>query len=420
MNQKMMKAAMMLLAVCFLFTACSNDDDKTERAIVNYNLTLDMPLDIEASALTNASAVFTNVQTKETFTFDNFKQTGKQYVGVFSLPEGTYNVEVKGDVTYTLNNKTLTSPVKATQTNVAVNKQAADAPIGSTLMALNVYNAASGFVISEIFFSGTMTRQGQQYLDDQYIKIANNSDTVMYADGLALVASAFQTIDKQNYTPDIMNNAVTVSDVFIIPGSGKEHPVQPGQEIVIALNARNHNEVNEGNSIDLSKADFQFNTSFSVEFEENGEDVEREYQNANVPLLVRLAGEGRFNFDRKGAYAYALARLGVANATYASDYTYEATYKFEYGGFVQDMTDTYWMMPNAWVLDAVNLSVKSDYQWNVTSPALDAGYTYCSEVSNDAGSYRKAVVRKKDGAKWQDTNNSTNDFETAATPSYFR
>ena len=420
MNRNILKSAMALLAVCLLFVACKDSDDNPQRAIVNYNLTLDMPLDIDGATLNDASATFTNVQTKETFTFNNFKQTGKQYMGVFSMPEGTYNVEVKGNVAYTLNNKTLTSPVKAAQTNVAVNKQAADAPIGTTKIALNIYNAASGFVISEIFFSGTMTRQGQQYLDDQYIKIANNSDTVMYADGLALVASAFQTIDKQNYTPDIMNNAVTVSDVFIIPGSGKEHPVQPGQEIVIALNARNHNEVNEGNSIDLSKADFQFNTSFTVEFEENGQDVEREYQNEKVPLLTRLVGEGRFNFDRKGAYAYALARVAVAGASYTTDYSYEVTHKFEYGGFVQDITDTYWMMPNAWVLDAVNVTVKSDYQWNVTSPALDAGYTYCSEVSNDAGSYRKAVVRKKEGAKWQDTNNSSDDFEAAATPSYFR
>jgi len=38
---------------------------------------------------------------------------------------------------------------------------------------------------------------------------------------------------------------------------------------------------------------------------------------------------------------------------------------------------------------------------------------------NDASSYRKAVLRKKNGTKWLDTNNSTNDFEAAAKPSYF-
>ena len=41
------------------------------------------------------------------------------------------------------------------------------------------------------------------------------------------------------------------------------------------------------------------------------------------------------------------------------------------------------------------------------------------EQMNDASSYRKAVLRKKNGTKWLDTNNSTNDFEAAAKPSYF-
>ena len=57
------------------------------------------------------------------------------------------------------------------------------------------------------------------------------------------------------------------------------------------------------------------------------------------------------------------------------------------------------MVPNKWVIDAVNLAVKSDHQWNVVAPSLDAGFTYWAEQMNDASSYRKAVLRKKNGTK---------------------
>lgn len=83
-------------------------------------------------------------------------------------------------------------------------------------------------------------------------------------------------------------------------------------------------------------------------------------------------------------------------------------------------TETHLMIPNVWVLDAINLATTSDHQWNVVSAALDAGFTSWAETLNDAGSYRKAVLRKKEGKNWKDTNNSTQDFDAFAVPSYFK
>lgn len=72
-----------------------------------------------------------------------------------------------------------------------------------------------------------MTEEGQQYDGDKYIKIYNNTDKVLYADGLSIVGSAFQTVDKQDYTPDIMKEAMAVSAILTIPGNGTEYPVNP-------------------------------------------------------------------------------------------------------------------------------------------------------------------------------------------------
>ena len=80
-------------------------------------------------------------------------------------------------------------------------------------------------------------------------------------------------------------------------------------------------------------------------------------------------------------------------------------------------------VPNSWVVDVVNCSVESEYQWNVTSPALDMGWTYCGHVDQDKTRYFKAVRRKvlylrEDGTPvLQDTNNSTADFNAEVTPS---
>ena len=79
-------------------------------------------------------------------------------------------------------------------------------------------------------------------------------------------------------------------------------------------------------------------------------------------------------------------------------------------------------IPNKWVLDAVNLCVESEYEWNVTSPALDRGWTYCGKVNSDKTRYGKSVRRKVlSGITLQDTNDSSVDFlpEQKADP-YFK
>ena len=96
------------------------------------------------------------------------------------------------------------------------------------------------------------------------------------------------------------------------------------------------------------------------------------------------------------------------------------TYLFTFGEYAFDMDGEAFKIPNDWIIDAVNLSVASEYKWNVTSSALDAGWAHCGSVDKDQSRYGKAVVRKKQNGKWVDTNNSTNDFESDAQPTLFK
>src|SRR5690606_36701322 len=114
----------------------------------------------------------------------------------------------------------------------------------------------ANFVLKEIFFTGNKTPEGKTYNGDKYFIIYNNSDEVLYADGLVLAQSTFLSVTKRAYTPDIMANAFTADAIVMIPGDGDDYPIEPGKSFVVANNAINHLEYNS-NSLDLTDADFE-------------------------------------------------------------------------------------------------------------------------------------------------------------------
>ena len=96
---------------------------------------------------------------------------------------------------------------------------------------------------------------------------------------------------------------------------------------------------------------------------------------------------------------------------------------FIFGEYEIPQAESCYKVPNEMIVDAVNLSVKSEFQWIVTSPTLDMGWTYCGVIDKDNNRYGKSVLRKtfsttEDGrAILADSNNSTLDFTPEATPS---
>lgn len=268
-----------------------------------------------------------------------------------------------------------------------------DVPIGSQTL-----------VISEIFFTGTTTPEGKQYVDDQYFKIGNNSDEVQYLDGYAIAETAFLSTDKQDYTPDLMSQAVSVGAIYVFPGSGQDYPIQPGQEVVVAVNAINHMAYNP-NSFDLTDADFEF-------YDESDNPDFQDSDNPNVTNLVNWYdySASYWGMHNRGFKSYVLAKPEVDMETFINDYFYTYTYVFTFGEYSFDLDGDAYKLPNSWVVDGVGLSVASVWEWNVLSPTIDSGWAHCGSVDRDQTRYNKSVIRKKNGDKWVDTNNSTEDF----------
>ena len=184
----------------------------------------------------------------------------------------------------------------------------------------------------------------------------------------------------------------------------------------MALDASNHTEANP-NSFDLSVADFEF-------YDESSNPNFLDTDNPKVPNLDKWYSYTATytGLHNRGFHSYALAKMETDKETFLAKYAYTANYTFVFNEYSSPMKKETYYVPNSWIIDAVNLSVESEFQWIVTSSSLDAGWTHCGSIDHDPNRYNKSVRRKVEstvnGRKiLQDTNNSTVDFEADATPS---
>lgn len=391
---------LLVLACITGFYSC-NDDDKiaTSSAEMKFNNPEGLEnVVIKQLILTLKEKNTGNEITSSDVTEGNFIK--------LTVPQGLYDISVEGSISYKAGEETAEGKVKGFKESVSITQDISNAEVD-----LFLYDVKSGLIFEEIFFTGTQTPEAKQYRGDSYFKIYNNSDEVIYADGYVIAESKFLTVTKYDYRPNIMNEAFASSAIYMIPGSGRDVPVEPGKSIIICDQAINHLELNS-NSFDLSTADFEW-------YDETSSSLDTD--NPAVPNLIKVYSESKtiWILHNQGNKSYALAKLGVNTDQFIADYKYD----YEYDSSSRVMTGTAYKIPNNWIIDAVNVSNKSTFEWIVTAPTLDMGWTYCAEVSGDNTRYGKSVQRKvlsvtADGRNiLQDTNNSTVDLIPRATPS---
>lgn len=390
-----------LLVLSFGISSCLSDVKvPTSQVGIATSHTNDLP----EFSLTSGTYTFQNINT-------GVESTADLSTASTNLLDGIYNVTFIGKGQYTSDGQVIKVNVQGVSQNVKIT--------GDNSLTIPVYvqNASNNFVISEVFATGTLTTADKQYNGDQYLKITNNSDKTLYADGLAIVESKFLTTTKFDYTPNIMNDALAVQVVAKIPGNGTDYPVEPGKSIIVCDNAINHKEANT-NSVDLSGANFEWYTHSTTT---SVPDVD----NPNVPNLDMVYNYTKtiWVLSKQGNKAYALCRFpeGVTDDSYLTDYIYKYTYTLSTGGTSKEQT-TY-QIPNSWILDAVNIGPNNGYVWNVTAQSLDLGHTYFGDNITIAENVGKSVIRKvayttSDGREvLQDTNNSSVDFIPSTTAS---
>ena len=277
---------------------------------------------------------------------------------------------------------------------------------------------SGSFVIEEVFFSGFMLEDGQNNdaMDgDQYFKITNNTDKMLYADGLIICKNI---VGSQNggyayyLIDDDLSGDILVQDLFQFPGDGADVPVLPGQSLVVAFAAQDFATEN-GKGVDLSQADFEIF---------DGEELD--VDNPDVPnMKILLKSSASFSFlHNRGYESYALVKFpdGVTEESFMTNNAFTGTSSFWMGGEILIPNEPYdegsYLIPNAWVVDGINCGVEEDYGNPAFNATIDAGYTGCGKVDKDPDRFGKSALRKSTDGKLVDTNNSTNDFTRDAAP----
>lgn len=265
----------------------------------------------------------------------------------------------------------------------------------------------AALVFKEIYYTGV--DPANFYFRDQFYEIYNNSTEVVYADGLCIAETVFANYDKSIIYEWPIPNAdqyVFARVIWQLPGDGKTYPVQPGESFVIAQWATNHKAENlsKGLSpVDLTGAEF--------------EAIEKETTFNGILLTDNLA----INMKKVVQAGYAMPQW--LTSTDGSRYVlFKPSKPLKNEDFITatnaDYQGTAREIAISDVIDAVQ-AVNNESGMSVLGlpTALDAGAIWCSGSYVGESIARKIKETRPDGTKvYQDTNNTSNDFEVKKDP----
>lgn len=392
---------MIISAVLTLLYGCEKENGVNYVAV---SVIVEYPADLISPQVVSEIFEFRNITTGNVTSYD--RRDG------ILLPAGLYDCSYTAEVKHLFGSDTLTASVQGMTRSVQLSPASSKVTVSSFVL-----EDKGDFIIQEVFYTGTLYPTGKQYNGTGYVRIYNNTDRVLYADGLAFMESKFSTTQKFDYTPDLLSSHMTVHAIYVIPGSGQEHPVAPGESLILCDTGIDHRLVNP-NAFDLSHADFEW---YDVSSSPSNLDID----SPTVPNLDKwyCYTKSFFILHNRGFKAWALARIPTDKETFLAENYYEYEYTMVLPAGTFPMSQKAYKVPNEWIVDAVNASVASEYVWNVTDASLDRGYTYCGEIDHDKTRYFKSVRRKllyktSDGrCVLKDTNNSTVDFNAGCVPS---
>lgn len=432
----MKKTIFAIAVIVFLFSACRKyQGDIPEIRPVQFKVITSYASGNLAKALPLAKVKLTFKNNKNNK--ENIYST--QTDGTFSLDSispGSYDIsasiEISASEYSTLTGETVSKNVVF---NASEKARTITIENGQSIHLKLIAGPTGPWVIKQIYFAGSNTTIGASFRD-QFIEIYNNSDSVLYADSLyigeALGIQNFTAVNiyrqpnsqydwsKAQGMPtniDANNDYVYTRALLMIPGTGKQYPVQPGKSIVLAQTAVNHKAPFTGSdgkviaardpslTIDLSGADFE---AYYAPFLPRP--LASDIDNPLVPNVDVLSYNGTdLILETSGRMGYIIFKNPGTTAI-------KDLPKYPYPTIAPPSAsaDRYYQIPRSFIIDAV------ETQTNVATSrvpkkliaSLDALYTY---VPNGIYS-SQSVIRKTQAIVngriiLKDTNNSAEDFD---------
>lgn len=233
-------------------------------------------------------------------------------------------------------------------------------------------------LISEIYYNGALPNP-PYYYHDQFTEIYNNSDSTIYLDSVIVADASY------GYTEEDVIHSV---HAYMFPGSGKDHPLAPGEMIIIAQDAINHSAINP-NSIDLTGAQFEYYVSGTGDVD-----------NKDVPNMIQL--HHKYGND----FLYSVMNDAICILKTRDPYA---------RGY--DDFDCI-LLPKADILDGVEYRESlSETDLKHLDPSIDAGLTGGMQMYKGK-SVARFVESVNDSGHYvlRDNNNSSIDFRVLDTP----
>lgn len=393
------------IALCAGFTACSDNEDTPEEIKHTVTVTNSFPEGFadENPSFGSASLTFTELNTRNQY---NFSISENEENFNIALPSGTY--DYTGEILYSVD------LADGTEKNLMLRTVGSSVTItGDTAIALEWFksNPTSSLLISEIYAAGSLNVAGTNGLRDSFIRIYNNSDATLYADGLAIVESDFVNARASDFTittpANDRNINFTVGTIWVIPGNGTDVPVNPGEYITLTDQAINWSAEVPG-ALDLTVADFEW-------YNDHAQDTD----NPDVPNLDLwyCYSNTIWIMSNQCNRSYALVKFpdGMTKDKYLAEY--HGGYDYIHPATGKEMhKDKAYLIPNEWILDGVNLSNREVYVRGALATSIDASYASISDKNSDKQRFGKKFVRKvaattADGREiLQDTDDSASDF----------
>ncbi|MGE9311956.1 DUF4876 domain-containing protein [Niabella sp. CJ426] len=364
---------------------------------------------------------------------ENTANTNNDGIAVFtSITPGNYTVSAAKNYTaeefYAVTNVTVAG-------NVAYNGTETQAINTNANVKLLLQSGKIGdLVFKQIYYAGSHNKNGAAFRDE-FVEIYNNSNQIIYLDSLYF-GSTWQSNTKisaggvpldWSTSPGMPTNIgdpnkgyIYARYLFMIPGTGKDNPLEPGKSIIIAQTAVNHTApyaiydtvngviamqgiVDPSLSIDLSNADFETN-------------------------LITYLGDKPYKWDVDNPK---VKNVNVIHIRSGNDWIMEATGREDFFMFKTKMpfpannwprysvpgspTSFCAQVKVADVIDAVEIltPLEVDRVPKRLPVSLDVSGTFVTGGAYSSQSLIRKTLKTVEGRRiLQDTNNSANDFET--------
>ena len=297
-----------------------------------------------------------------------------------------------------------------------------DHPVTITLL----HSKSGSIVIKEIYCGGCkrLPQEGD-YQSDQYIILHNNDLEVQYLDGLCLgtlypynsnATNPFAGKDPATGELTYADYAPIAQAVWQFSGDGTSHPLQPGEDAVVALRGAVDHTVQYPLSVNLDRPGYFvcYNNTYFTNTTYHPAPGANIAEDHILDVVVKTGRANAYTFSINSPTALIWRAQGMTMKEFVQQ---EGSVVQVPGSSVDQVT----AVPLDWIIDAVEVfNGASSSNAKRLVPSLDAGYVTLSDTFLGHSLMRSVDEALSAGSGFevlQDTNNSSNDFYERETQS---